>query len=103
MGKKKVPTKFRQKAMLERQSKERKASAPSKGKINWKQFLRKLPGKISKFFRGVIHELKRVTWPTRKELLTYTIVSIITIAFFAIILGIFDWVFLRLVGLLKGF
>ena len=103
MAKKKVPTKFRQKAMMERQSRDRKVPAPSKNKVNWKQLLKKLPGKIAKFFRGVVHELKRVTWPTKKELLTYTIVSIITITFFAIILGMFDWAFLRLVGLLKGF
>lgn len=103
MGKKKIPTKFKQKAMLERQSKNKKAPAPSGKKINWKQFLKKLPGNISKFFRDVVHELKRVTWPTKKEVFKFTIVVLVTMAFFAVILGIFDLVFLRLVELIKGF
>jgi preprotein translocase subunit SecE len=113
MGKKKIPTKFKQKAMLERQSKNqkamlerqsknRKAPASSGRKINWKKFLKKLPGKISKFLRDVVHELKRVTWPTKKEIFNFTIVVLVTMAFFAVILGIFDLVFLRLVELIKG-
>jgi len=103
MGKKKIPTKFKQKAMLERQSKNRKAPASSGRKINWKKFLKELPGKISKFFRDVAHEFKRVTWPTKKEVLNFTIVVLVTMAFFAVILGIFDLIFLRLVELIKGF
>ena len=40
MAKKKVPIKYRQKAMMERAMKDRKAPvAPPKKKINWKQLL----------------------------------------------------------------
>ncbi len=101
MAKKKIPLKYRQKYIMERQAKkERKAPAPSRKKTNWGQFVKKMPGKIAKFFRNVVHELKRVTWPTRKALLTYTVVVLVTLVFFAIILGLFDLMFMRVVELL---
>ncbi len=104
MAKKKVPIKYRQKAIMERAMKERKApAAPPKRKINWKQFFKSLPGRIAKFFRDVVHELKRVTWPTRKALLTYTLVVIVTLIFFAAVLGLFDFAFIRLVEFLAQF
>jgi len=102
MAKKKIPLKYRQKHIMESQSKkERKAPAPSRKKTNWGQFIKKIPGKIAKYFRGVVHELKRVTWPNRKALLTYTVVVLVTLVFFAILLGLFDFVFIKLVELLS--
>ena len=35
-----------------------------------------LPARISLFYRQVIAELRKVIWPTRKELVTYTTVVI---------------------------
>ena len=103
MAKKKIPSKFREKKILERQLKERKTKMPPRKKLNWRQFLKALPKKISKFFRDVIHELKRVSWPTRKELFIYTVIVLVTIAFFSVVLGLFDFVFLKLVELLIRF
>jgi preprotein translocase subunit SecE len=101
MAKKKVPVKYRQKAIMEQALRERKApTAPPKRKINWKQFFKSLPKKIAKFFREVVHELKRVSWPSKKSLLTYTLVVIVTLIFFAIILGVFDFLFIQLIDLL---
>ncbi|MBC7334528.1 MAG: preprotein translocase subunit SecE [Actinobacteria bacterium] len=68
--------------------------------MGWKQFFKELPKRITKFFRDVVHELKRVTWPKRKDLWVYTIVVLVTIVFFAIVLGLFDFIFLRIVELL---
>lgn len=34
-------------------------------------------GRIGRFFREVVAELRKVIWPTRKELLTYTSVVIV--------------------------
>ena len=59
-----------------------------------------MPKKVTKFFRNVVHELKRVTWPGRKALLTYTVVVLVTIAIFAVLLGLYDFIFLQLVELL---
>jgi preprotein translocase subunit SecE len=98
MAKQKIPTKFKQKAMMEKMMQERKTpSSPARKKINWKKFFKELPGKIAKFFRDVVHELKRVSWPTKKELWKYTVVVLVAIAFFAVLLGVFDFIWVRLV------
>ena len=36
-----------------------------------------LPARISLFYRQVIAELRKVIWPTRKELVTYTSVVVV--------------------------
>jgi preprotein translocase subunit SecE len=36
-----------------------------------------LPARLSLFYRQVIAELRKVIWPTRKELVTYTTVVIV--------------------------
>jgi len=102
MAKRKVSRKYRKKAMMERQvQQERKApSHRPREKFNWKRFLKQLPKKIAKFFKDVLHELRRVTWPNRKALLTYTVVVLVTIAIFGVILGLYDFIFLQLVELL---
>ena len=60
--------------------------------------------KINQLFRNVINfikearaELKKVTWPNRKQLISSTIVVLITVALVAVFLGIVDLVFSRLV------
>jgi len=45
---------------------------------------------IKKYFRGVISELKKVTWPSRKELINTTIVVLAFILIFAVVVGIID-------------
>jgi len=42
-------------------------------------------GRIARFIREVVAELRKVIWPTRKELLTYTAV---VVAFVAVMLSI---------------
>ncbi|MCE5330384.1 preprotein translocase subunit SecE [bacterium] len=101
MAKQKIPTKFKQKAMMEKMMQERKpSSTPARKKINWKKFLKELPGKIAKFFRDVVHELKKVSWPTRNEIFKYTVIVLVTIVAFALLLGGFDFIWIRLVGVL---
>lgn len=43
-----------------------------------------------RFFRNVIAELKKVNWPNRKEVTTYTIVVIAMVLVVAIIISIWD-------------
>jgi preprotein translocase subunit SecE len=102
MAKRKVSRKYKKKAMMERaMTQERKAPTPKpREKFNLWKFLKRLPGKIAVFFKNVVHELKRVTWPSRKALLTYTAVVLVTILIFAVLLGLYDFVFLQLVELL---
>lgn len=88
---------------MEKMLQERKPpSAPARKKINWKKFLRELPGKIAKFFRDVNHELKKVSWPSRKDLLRYTVIVLITIIIFGILLGVFDFIWIRVVDVLAS-
>mgnify|MGYP001055329925 CR=1 FL=1 len=46
--------------------------------------------KIFKFFREVRLEMKKVTWPNRKEITGSTVVVIITVIIVSIYLGIID-------------
>ncbi len=58
--------------------------------------------RLTLFLRQVVAELRKVIWPTRKELITYTWVVIVFVAVFAVIVGIYDLVFTRLVLQLFG-
>ena len=42
----------------------------------WKDAKLSPPARISLFYRQVVAELRKVIWPTRKELVTYTTVVI---------------------------
>jgi preprotein translocase subunit SecE len=54
------------------------------------------------FYRQVVSELRKVIWPTRQELITYTTVSLVfVIIMVAIVFGLdnaFSWVVLKLFG-----
>jgi len=47
------------------------------------------------FYRQVIAELRKVIWPTRKELLTYTTVVITFVAVVAAIVALLDFIFAK--------
>ena len=44
-----------------------------------------------RYVREVYAELKKVTWPTREELLNYTIVVVVFVAFMTVLVGIADF------------
>ncbi|NLY90729.1 MAG: preprotein translocase subunit SecE [Firmicutes bacterium] len=46
--------------------------------------------KISNFFRSVTAELKKVAWPNRKEVSTYTAVVLVTVVAVALFISVFD-------------
>ncbi|HPO05301.1 MAG TPA: preprotein translocase subunit SecE [Bacillota bacterium] len=51
---------------------------------------------IREYFKGVRTEMRKVIWPTRKELVSYTGVVIMTCVAFALIFWAFDSAFLSL-------
>ena len=53
--------------------------------------------RIALFIRQVVAELRKVVWPTRKELLTYTWVVIVFVTVLAIIVALLDLGFAKLV------
>lgn len=53
--------------------------------------------RIGRFIREVIAELGKVIWPTRKELVTYTIVVIVFVSFMVALVAGMDIAFARAV------
>lgn len=47
-------------------------------------------GKITGFLKDVVSEMRKVSWPKRKQLTRYTIVVITTVVFMAIYFGLVD-------------
>jgi len=58
--------------------------------------------RLTLFLRQMVAELRKVIWPTRKELITYTWVVIVFVTVFTLIVALFDYVFTRLVLQLFG-
>ncbi|WP_096202165.1 preprotein translocase subunit SecE [Bacillus sp. FJAT-45350] len=57
---------------------------------------------IGQFLREVVQEMKRVSWPTRKELTKYTWVVLGTVFFIAVFFAVADYGISWLVRLLLG-
>ncbi len=61
-----------------------------------------LPARISLFYRQVLAELRKVIWPTRKELITYTTVVIVfVLVVIAYVTGL-DYVFSKAILAIFG-
>lgn len=52
-------------------------------------------GRLVRFVREVVAELRKVIWPTRKELLTYTAVVVVFVAFMLAIVAGLDYGFAK--------
>jgi len=46
--------------------------------------------KAAEYFRGVLSELKKVHWPSRRQLLTYTGVVFVAVAIVSVLMWIVD-------------
>ena len=75
--------------------------ADSKTQKNDKPVVKK-PNRIQKWWRETVGELRKVTWPTKEEALKMTKIVIVVVLATAIFLGVVDFIFSRLVGLLLG-
>jgi preprotein translocase subunit SecE len=49
------------------------------------------------FLRQVVAELRKVIWPTRKELVTYTVVCLVFVLFMVVVVTSLDYGFTKLV------
>jgi len=56
--------------------------------------------RIKRWFKETAGELRKVTWPTREEALALTRIVLIVTIIMSAILGVLDFIFARLVGLL---
>jgi preprotein translocase subunit SecE len=63
-----------------------------KGLLAW---LANIPRRIWLFFREVVSELRKVIWPSRKDLLTYTAVVVVFVAIIMSLVGLLDVVYAK--------
>lgn len=57
---------------------------------------------LMKFLGDVVREMKKVSWPKKKELTRYTITVIVTVAFFALFFSAADMGISALIRLIIG-
>ncbi len=55
--------------------------------------------RTEQFFRGLISEMRRVTWPTRQEWISATILTISLV----VVIGLYTYLVDELLGFLFGF
>lgn len=53
--------------------------------------------RVGLFYRQVLNELKKVVWPTREMLTTYTAVVLVFVAFIIAVVSLIDLVLTRVV------
>jgi preprotein translocase subunit SecE len=53
--------------------------------------------RLVRFFREVVAELRKVIWPTRRELITYTAVVVVFVAIMVSIVAVLDLAFAKAV------
>ena len=82
------------------------ASGEGKGRAtavrDGRQVRASLPSRLVRFLREVVAELRKVIWPTRSQLVTYTIVVLIFVSFMVALVAGLDFVFAQGVQLLFG-
>ena len=65
-----------------------------------KNWIVALPGRVVNAFKNMAAELKKVSWPSKKDLVNYSLVVIGFVVALAIIVGLLDTVSSSLVKLL---
>ena len=67
---------------------EKKAESGKLGKIL--AWFKNLPQKIAKPFKNMYYELKKVTWPSKHKLITYSIIVLLFMLFMGVVIGLLD-------------
>ncbi len=57
---------------------------------------------IGRSFKNMFHELKKVSWPSKKELLNYSVVVFVFMIVMGVIIGLFDLGAGALIRLITG-
>ena len=73
---------------------------PEKGKAKGRRD--PLLKRLSRFFRQVAAELRKVNWPTRRELVVYTVVVVVFVIVMMAIIAVYDLAFTELMLRLFG-
>ncbi len=54
------------------------------------KFFKNLPALIARPFKNMWRELKKVTWPSRENLINYTLLVLAFMAFMGVVIGLLD-------------
>lgn len=70
------------------------ADKPEKGNasfvtrmVNW---FKAVPGRVASAFKNMAAELKKVSWPSRKDLINYSVLVIVFVVAMAVLIGLLD-------------
>ena len=67
------------------------------------EFLQKIgDNRLTRYFKETWYEMKKVSWPTRREAINLTLMVIAVTVFLAVVLGLMDWLFKSGLALLVG-
>jgi preprotein translocase subunit SecE len=58
--------------------------------------------RMALFLRQVMFELKKVVWPTKEQMVTYTAVVVVFVIIMGLIIAALDFVFVQIVLLIFG-
>ena len=63
-------------------------------------WFKNLPQKIAKPFKNMYYELKKVTWPSKHKLITYSVIVLLFMLFMGVVIGLLDMGASALINLL---
>ena len=83
-----------------------KTNAPAKEKLSFPKkfvlFFKNLGLRIGGSFKDMYSELKKVTWPTRQEMINYTLVVLAFMLVMGVVIGLLDggaaWLVSAIIG-----
>ena len=78
-------------------------AAEKKAKPGFVQRIGNFFKRIGRYFKNMWHELKKVTWPTKKDVLNYSLVVFAFMVVMGIIIGVIDLGSGALVDLIVSF
>ena len=87
---------------MAKESREANAKKKAAAITNQRQSQKKKRGSLKEYFKGVRLEMKKVVWPTKKELGQYTALVLVACAFFAVAFWAIDTGFLAALKQLLG-
>lgn len=67
-----------------------------------KEAVIKQPNRIQRYFRETVGELRKVSWPTRKEAVNLTVIVLIVTFGMSAFLGLLDFIYTQIFRLIIG-
>ena len=98
----KADKKVAEKDVTRKQPKREAPVARTEKRSAEKRVPQKQPNRVQRYFRETVGELRKVSWPTRAEAQSLTIVVLIVIVAMSSFLGLLDFIFSRFFAFVLG-